>query len=158
MKYVPNPNSPQFGVEEAAHLAAEFNAINKKYGVITPQLIVQEGSDAQSHIFKHLTWDDQKAADKCRLWEARQLIASVYLLPDDDSKPEHAVRAFVNIRPEQSDDWISEQTYKPIAETFTRPNFKEQVLGYAHAQLKMWRKKFGDYKEFTGVVSEIDKL
>lgn len=138
-------------------VASELRKIEAKYSIITPKLVVAQAQDKRSILHNYFEWDDTVAAERYREWQARMLIAKVYVVPSDspDSEP---VRAFVNIMSEEEDELTENQGYVWSGGLDSRPNYQAQVLNYAAAQLKMWRRKFGGFKEFFGVVKEIDSL
>lgn len=138
-------------------VASELRSIEQESSIITPTLVVQRAQAKTSPLHNFFEWDDSRAAENFRLWQARQLIATVYVVPSDspDSEP---VRAFVNVVSEEEDSLIEDQGYVWSPGLDSRPNYKLQVIGYARQQLMIWRKKFGAYKEFFGVVKEIDAL
>lgn len=139
-------------------VAAELRKIESDCSIITPALVVQRATPKNSPLHKYFEWDDTVAAERYREWQARQLIMTVYVVPSDapDSEP---VRAFVNIKSEEGDDELAEeQGYVWTAGLENKPNYKAQVVNYAAQQLKLWRKKFGGFQQFFGVVREIDAL
>lgn len=138
-------------------IAAELRKIEAECSIITPALVVERASSARSPLHKYFEWDNTTAAERYREWQARQLIMTVYVVPLDspDSEP---VRAFVNIRSEEEDSLVEDQGYVWTAGLESKPNYKAQVLAYAAQQLKLWRKKFGGFQQFFGVVKEIDAL
>lgn len=159
MQFVPSPVSPKFGEEEAAKVAEHLLKVEKQFGSITPKTLVAVAADPGNYLHKYFTWDNDSAADKYRTWEARVLIASVYLIADNDGEPTAPVRAFVNVQTSTEGlDGDSEPAYVSLPQTLSRPDYQSQVMKYASDQLKQWRKKFGGYKEFYAVAGEIDKL
>lgn len=149
--------SRKLGLKQSQIISSELRKIERECSIITPAMVVQAALDKQSPLHQFFEWDDTQAAEKYRLWQARKLIATVYLVPSDapDSEP---VRAFVNIQSEEEDELAEDQGYVWSPGLDSRPNYKAQVVSYAAHQLKLWRTKFGAYKEFFGVVREIDAL
>lgn len=138
-------------------VAAELRQIEQKYSIITPKLVVAMAQDESSAMHNFFEWEDSVAAERYREWQARSLIMRVYVVRADAPNSE-PVRAFVNIKSEEGDELAEDQGYVWGASLDSRPNYQAQVLTYAAAQLKLWRKKFGGFKEFFGVVREIDSL
>lgn len=147
----------RLGLKQAKIVSAELRKIEAECSIITPKLIVERASSKRSPLHKYFEWEDTLAAARYREWQARQLITTVYVVCADspDSEP---VRAFVNIKSEEEDELVEDQGYVWSASLDSRPNYQRQVLEYAKQQLHLWRKKFGAFNEFFGVVREIDAL
>jgi hypothetical protein len=48
--------------------------ISSRYGIVTPQLVLKEGSDPDSVIHSEFEWNDEKAANLYRIDTARRII------------------------------------------------------------------------------------
>jgi len=147
----------KYSEKDSKVIAAALKKIQQESSIITPRLVVQSAEDEASPLHKYFEWNNTKAAERYREWQARSLIISVYLVDseDENSVP---VRAFVNLKPEQDDEFIPDQGYVFTPSIASKSNYQAQVLEYAKSQLVGWRNKFGAYKEFFGVVNEIDKV
>ncbi len=66
--------------------------LEKQHGVIRPADLVEYARPEDSRLHSLFEWDDAKAAQKYRLWEARQIIVNVYI-----NINESKVQAFQNI-------------------------------------------------------------
>lgn len=149
----------KLSLKQSKLVASELRKIEQEYSVITPAIVVEKAATPKSPLHGYFEWDNSTAAEQYRLWQARQLIAKVYIVPSDspDSEP---VRAFVNIYDETDNDDLAgaDQGYVWTPSLDSKPNYKHQVICYAKQQLMLWRRKFGAYKEFFGVVREIEAL
>lgn len=155
IKYVSVKN---FGAKQAAVVAKELKSIQKRYSVITPKIVVEQAASPKSPLHSFFEWDDTVAAIKFREVQAGHMIRSVYIV-DAESEDAVPVRAFVNLKPEEGDDdFITDQGYVATRSIAGRQDYQNQVLEYAKQQIVTWRKKFGGYKEFFGVVQQIDAL
>lgn len=157
-KYAKTPKTGKLNPKSAAIVAKELARIQREVSVITPKEVVNRAANPRSPLHKFFEWDDNVAAARYREWQARNLICSVYImdLDGDDSAP---IRAFANCSPEEDDDpFIADRGYVSIQSIAGRQNYQAQVLEYARQQLVGWRKRFGQYKEFFGVVQAIDSL
>lgn len=68
-------------------------------GVITPAMVVNYAQEHPlSALHSKFEWDDSKAAHHYRLWQARQMIASIYVRQAVNTEP---IRAYVHLREEQ---------------------------------------------------------
>lgn len=146
-----------FSKKQTSVIARELRQIESEFGIITPNIVVERAADKRCPLHKFFEWDDTVASQKYREYQARQLIAKVYVVPlgAPDAEP---VRAFVNIASSEDDPLSEDQGYAWSPGLENRPCYKLQVIEYAKMQLMLWRKKFGAYKEFYGVTKEIDAL
>lgn len=137
-----------------------LRAIEKQQGILTPETVVASAEADDSPLHKYFTWDDTAAASRWRQEQARRLIRSVDVVFLDDKGVEQSCRAFVNVKPDEDEqeDAIGNQGYISIARSSKSGSYQLQVLEYAKGQLKSWKDKFGNYREFYGVAAEIDKL
>lgn len=149
----------KLSLKQSKIVASELRKIEQEYSVITPAIVVERAAPPRNPLHGYFEWDDSVAAEQYRLWQARQLIAKVYIVPSDAPASE-PVRAFVNVYDETDNEDFAgaDQGYVWTPGLDSKPNYKRQVLAYAQQQLMLWRKKFGAYKEFFGVVREIDSL
>jgi hypothetical protein len=149
----------KYSVKDSRVISAELKRIQREQSVITPKTVVAIAANKKSPLHKYFEWEDSVAAERYREWQARQLIASIYIV---DSGDENAmpIRAFVALRPEEddADDFMADRGYVNTPSIAGRQSYQLQVLAYARSQLVGWRNRFGAYKEFFGVVKEIDSL
>lgn len=159
IKYVKSNVCVPLSQKQAVIVGRELSSIQKELSVITPKIVVERASNPKSPLHRYFEWDDSIAAQKHREWQARFLITSVHIV-DSDSKDAQPIRAFVNVSPDEDDDslFVGERGYVSTQSISGRQNYQSQVLTYAKNQLIGWRRRFGNYKEFFGVVKEIDAL
>lgn len=147
----------RYSEKDSRIIACELKKIQQESSVITPKLVVLAAEDEANPLHKYFEWNNTKAAERYREWQARSLIISVYLV-DSDDEGAAPVRAFVNLKPDQDDEFIPDQGYVFTPSIASKANYQAQVLDYAKAQLLAWRNKFGAYREFFGIVKEIDRV
>lgn len=150
----------RYSEKESKLIAKELLQIERANSIITPVAVVERAEPESSPLHSYFEWNDGKAAQEYRIWQARQLISSVYLVnPDLDEKAE-PVRAFVNISPEPDDEDYPElgRGYTFTPNISDKANYQHQVLQYARDQLLRWRRKFGNLEQFFGVVKAIDEM
>lgn len=160
IKYVKSNICVPLSAKQAAVVGRELASIQKEMSVITPKIVVQQASDPKSPLHQYFEWDDTIAAQKHREWQARFLIVSVHVVDSDMDNPQ-PVRAFVNVSPDEDDmenPFVAERGYVSTSSLSGRQNYQKQVLEYAKNQLMGWKRRFGNYKEFFGVVEAINKL
>lgn len=138
----------------------ELKRIEKEIGVLTPAIIVKSAERKRSPLRKYFQWNNTTAAQKYREWQARALIGCVQVTIVEHGESS-TVRAFVNVSPSDEvldDDMIVDRSYVSVQKAARNVGYRGQVLLYARNQLINWKRRFGGFKEFFGVVEAIEKL
>lgn len=141
------------GEVDAKVAAKELERIQKKHGTLVAEVVVREAKKNKSPIHDCFEWDDTAAAAQHRLSQARYIIRSIEVVytPADDTEPLR-VRAFHSVFNEEQ-----ENEYVTIKQARKDSNLWQQVLDQATKEIKSWRVKYRDLKEFETVFKEIDK-
>lgn len=83
-------------------LAKELKRIRKAHrGRLHPAKVVESARNPKSPLHSQFTWDNTKAAEEHRLWQARQLIARVQVTVEVQGKEPVRVRAYHALRLER---------------------------------------------------------
>lgn len=89
---------PSWGYSKATvrSIRAQYAAIRKQHGVVTPRLIVDSARDPDSPLHRFFEWDDSAAAEKYRLSQASDLIrrVQVFVTKDGVKQP---VRVYASV-------------------------------------------------------------
>jgi hypothetical protein len=129
-------------------IAAELLALRTEGGVINPSEVVQWARDNPgSRLHGSLTWDDEAAAERYRIWQVRALI-SVHVVDNDGG------RRFVSL----SVDREGSGGYRPIAEVMDDQTLRDVLLKDAFAELERVRKRFEKLTELASVWDEVHKV
>jgi hypothetical protein len=121
----------------------EIQKISEKYGVLTPENIVEAARSKKSVLHKAFEWDDSIAAEHYRLQQARTLINNIEVTIISDGE-ERNISVYEIIKVENE-----ERQYKHI-ETLTFSEI-EQVRRNTVIALNQLRFKLKIYKEFDKV-------
>lgn len=150
----------RIGRKQIPVVVRTLRAIEKQNGVLTPELVVAQAVNKQHPLHRYFTWDDTEAAARYRTEQARKLIQSVNVVFKDSGGVEQSIRAFVNVKPDESevDDIVPSQGYISMDRSGRSMSYQQQVIQYAHGQLLGWKKRFGHLKEFYKVAEEIEKV
>jgi len=138
-------------------VVAELKKIEAANGIIQPAEIVETARPDDSPLHPFFEWNDGQAAEKYRQWQARQLVACVYVR-NANSEVGIPVRAFVNVKVDGPQPGVQIQGYLSQGRMLKHPGMEQQVLVYAKEQLLSWRRRFGGYQEFYGVALAIDEV
>lgn len=100
-----------------------------------------------SAIHRHLEWNDGKAADEYRLWQARRLVA-IYVVTGD-GRP--TVVSLVS-------DRNSGGGYRPLADVVARPDWHAEAVNDCLRELERIRDRYEWLKSLAPVWDGIEKV
>lgn len=131
----------------------EFEKIEKQYGKLTNDLVLQNAEDEDSPIHELFEWDDAVAGHKYRLTQATQLIINLAFEPDEQTKPK-PVRAYYNV----SEPDKKKGSFVNMKSAFSNPDSRDIILKRALRELESFKEKYQSITELAGVFSKIDEL
>lgn len=120
-----------------------------KNGQIKPEDVVEVARDENSPIHNNFEWDDTKAAQEHRLWQARQLITYKFKVEGNKEQQFYNVKVVVNDVPVQG--------YFTKEKILSNKDMYLHLLREAVSEIKYWEKKYKEIKELEGVIDD-DKL
>lgn len=120
-----------------------------KNGQIKPEDVVEVARDENSPIHNNFEWDDTKAAQEHRLWQARQLITYKFKVEGNKEQQFYNVKVVVNDVPVQG--------YFTKEKILSNKDMYLHLLKEAVSEIKYWEKKYKEIKELEGVIDN-DKL
>lgn len=115
---------------------------------ITPQEVLEKAKDKKSELHKCFEWNNDVAAEKYRLQQARAIIINLVYIPKE--KEEQPVRCF-QITTERS-------VYQPTKQFLVQENEYQSLLKRAKAELESFRKRYSTLTELEQVFEQIDIL
>ena len=129
---------------DANKVYADLEKIKEK----TPQNIVDYAeAHPKSELHKCFTWDDTKAANEWRKFEARQVVR---LLVFEDENEEEPTR----IRVLQK----TAEAYKPVTQIIRNEDEYKELLKRAKAELASFKERYKTLVELESVLEAIDAL
>ena len=131
---------PQKVCDELKDLGDEF----------TPDEIVEKAKNSATELHKCFEWDNDVAAEKYRLHQARMITSNLVFLKESDAEEEQPVLVRVYNKTEQTGG------YKPPERVFTQADEYEKLLKRATAELHQFKVKYSMLKELDYILSLID--
>ena len=96
-------------------------------------------------------WDNDKAGEQYRLWQARELIrVSIRFLPESGTN----TRVYVSLRSDRTEDGGG---YRSMVEVMSDSDQRAQLVSDVLAELKAIREKYAELKELAEIFEAIDK-
>lgn len=142
-----NQNTNEAYVSELQHIAA----VND--GVLQARAVVEFARNPETALHARFEWDDTKAGESYRLFQARNLIrVSVQWLGIDTPK---RIRAFVSLRDDRKQDGGG---YRTTVNVMTDTDRRAHLLAEALMELQGFRRKYAELSELAQVFGAIESL
>lgn len=127
-------------IKDALLAVAEQNPDRK----LMPSAVVKAARDPRSPLHPRFTWDDSKAAHEHRLWQARELIASVEIVADNrfESSP-----VFTSLQCDRSSGG-----YRLMDDVLSNRKLRQQMLITAEGELKAMQFRYDRFKELARII------
>lgn len=117
-------------------------------GKITPQEVLEKARDENSELHKCFEWDDNIAAEKYRLQQARAII--INLVYKTDKTSEQPIRIF-QITTQKS-------TYQPTRQFLVQEDEYQNLLKRAKSELEAFKKKYHALTELELVFEAMESI
>lgn len=143
---------PQAGIQVDAQVAGErLEELRvRNNGQLTPRAVVDDARPEQAPLHPAFEWRDEVAAEKYREDQARYMLRQITVTLPEEDKERPPIRAFVNVRVEDS------QSYTHVAHALSDAELRQQVLARAWRELQDWRQRYKELEELADVFSAID--
>jgi hypothetical protein len=130
-------------------IQSELLAIKGKHELLTAEEVVEWAKNHQtSALHATFEWDNRKAAEEYRIWQARRLIAIHITV-------EEGARRFVSLSIDRSRDGGG---YRDINDVLANKSLHEVLLEDALKELDRMQLKFDRLKELKPIWRERDKI
>ena len=132
--------------DEKAQVYGEFLwQIREENGdTLSPHTVVEKAKPRTSPIHDFFEWNNGVAAEKYRIWQARNLIGRIEIVVESDGEKDQ-IRAFHNITVKETEDG-RERGYVTITDIKQNQEYLEIVLENALNEIKSWQKRYSQYK------------
>jgi len=156
-KYKAKKNA-HFGNNQAQIYGEQLDILkSKNHGQLTTQLVLEDAKNDYSPIHSYFTWQDEKAAEQYRIWEARKLINGIEVVDiiiKDDKEVEVVRPLMFNLK---IDDDSAQQYYdsKMVLED---DDLRKRLLDQAMNEAGRWQEKYEKIVELAVIVGAIKKI
>ena len=119
----------------------------------TAEQIVNKARDENTELHKCFTWDNNEAAVKWRLHEARQIVCHLVIREEDRQSDRPELRFFH--KAEKSEGYV------PATTIFRNEDKYLQVVQNALAELRAFRRKYtflSDRQEITNLINSLELM
>lgn len=139
-----------------AQEAGEYlSELEKEKGKLTPELILEESRGANAVLHPCFEWNDEKAAESYRIWQAGQLLRNITVKIEQEEKTPKIIRAYVNVADQKKHE---KGAFVSLNVAMSNNEYKTQVLRNALYELQTFKNKYADYIEFEQIFNAITEL
>ena len=153
---------PKYQFKKEAHIDRSIDAqivgelcdtLSNTVG-LTPKTLLDASREETAVLHGYFEWRDDIAAEKYREEQAKYIIRSIIVVPEQEEIP--TVRAFTSILVDSG-----KPEYKTVNTVVSRPDWREQMLANAKRDLFAFQAKYNalrDYAELAEVFVSIENL
>jgi hypothetical protein len=121
--------------------------------LLTPEQLVQSARIKTSPFHDDFTWDDTEAADKWRLYQARQMLrVCVEVVPVNQK--DVPTRVFVSLTTDRKQDG----GYRIMTAVLSNKERRDQLLQDALAELRVFEMKYSQIEELAELFLTVKKI
>lgn len=124
---------------------------------LTPERILEDARRADSPTHAAFEWDNERAAHRYRIEQARYLIQAVVTVVNEGEE-KRQMRAFVNVVNPDAETDDDPRRYVTTQEAAMSPAYRQQVLTGLLSQAHAWAERAKAFKELSRVVGVISTL
>jgi hypothetical protein len=121
-------------------------------GLLNPPDIVEYARNPRTELHKRFEWDNTKAAEEYRLWQAREVIRVIVSVVDINGK-NHTVKAFVSLPEDRGGGG-----YRAIVDVMKMEYLRLSMLEEAKSEMRRFREKYAALSELAKVFEEMDRV
>lgn len=115
----------------------------QKGGLIRPKDVVEFARDPDTELHSCFEWDNDKAGDKYRLWQARQIIRlTITIIPATNKSN----RMFVSL---QNDRAQTDGGYRMTVNVLKNKTLRRQMIEEARLEIRRLEDKYGHLLELA---------
>lgn len=120
---------------------------------VKPEQVVDRAKDTGSELHKCFDWDDTSAAEKYRLYQARNVIRSLIVVKRDvEEEASEPIQFRVMMKNETNRDSGYKQTVVMVRD---EDEYKK-LLDQAYRELKVFKQKYSCLAELADIIALID--
>lgn len=130
------------------NLATELESVRKSNGGLLrpPDVVEFARQNPESALHSQFEWDDSKAAEAHRLWQARQVIAVVVVSND---QADRNVRAYVSV---PGDRRRVGGGYRPVEEALSDRSMREAVIDEVETNIRRLRERCDGFQDLAAIL------
>jgi len=140
-----------FGNLAAQIIGEQIKLIEKKFGEVTPEIIVDEARNPKNLLHNYFEWDNNIGAEKWRRQQARNIINHLIVIREYKGN-EKEIKAYFSVMINEK-----EKRYVSIEAVLKSKDFREQIISEALREIIYWKEKYKDYQELGLIFEAVEK-
>lgn len=149
-------NGAPFSQEEAKIYGKELDKIaEEEGGQLKPENVVEKAKNRNNPLHSYFDWNDSRAGEKYRLFQARNLINHITVVIKYDHK-QREQKAFFSVNSTPAEK-RKNRIYVTMERVLSEPELREQILVEAIEEIEYWEERYRIYKELTSIFTAIRK-
>lgn len=136
-------------VEEELETIAKENG-----GTVRPIDVLNYARDPDTALHDRFTWDDGEAAERYRLWQAREILHVFVRIEAPEDGEERNVRLFVSLPSDRKGD----KGYRQLSKVLKNKRLRQELVAMALDELRAFRnnQRYRELDELQPVWDAID--
>lgn len=114
---------------------------------VKPEEVVEKAKDETTELHKCFTWDNEEAAEKYRLIQARNVLRLIVIKEEEVPSERPEIRMFYKT--------TASEGYKPIQIIVRKEDEYKQLLEKAYAELRVFKAKYSMLTELQEIFNLI---
>lgn len=110
---------------------------------VEPSAVVEKAKDENTELHKCFEWRDDIAAEKYRIYQARQLMCNLVVVEQEKKEAQEPVRLMYKTRESEG--------YKPLSVILSKPDEYQALLARAKEELRRFKEKYKMLKELKDI-------
>ena len=142
-------------------VAAAVEDLEQRHGRVRPHDLLDVARSPDSPLHEMFTWDNDLAAEKWRLAQARKLITAVRVVYSEGDVEKWSAPAYVSVTHVSADEEgkeLRQRGYVRTEKALADPATRQQLLDEAMRQADYWQQKYRNLSEFQPVFRSIEKV
>jgi len=143
--------------QKAQEYGEELARLEKELGFLSPENVTTAAEKKDSPLHEVFEWNENSAARKWRLEQARNLLRSIEVETALKDGTTRRIRAFLNVKLVQKN--TPERKYINVETVAKSPPLRVQIIEQAKQELIHWKERYKLYsQEFDEIFELIEKV
>jgi len=139
--------------EELAEIQRQNN------GLLDPQMVVDYARNPETALHSRFEWDDTEAAEKYRLWQARQIIRmELVVIEEPVTKQTIQIRQYVSLPSDRIITGRERKGYREITSVLKDDEKRQELFKAAKQDMIIFKRKYQMLQQVSKVINTIDEI
>jgi len=139
--------------EELAEIQRQNN------GLLDPQMVVDYARNPETALHSRFEWDDTEAAEKYRLWQARQIIRmELVVIEEPVTKQTIQIRQYVSLPSDRIITGRERKGYREITSVLKDDEKRQELFKAAKQDMIIFKRKYQMLQQVSKVINAIDEI